>query len=89
MHNDWKGPFNRRLQKQASERGKRMSAARWSNDRARREALALVMAEQDPNRIVRRIIVIDNERDAREAVIFAWDSFREAKRKLLKVLRKP
>jgi hypothetical protein len=86
MHNDWKGPFNRRLQRAASERGKRMAQARWKRDRERRAALALVTAEQYPSRIVRRIVVIDGELAVREAVIFAWDSRREAARKTRRVL---
>ena len=45
MHRDWKGPFNRRLQKSRSERGRRMANARWQRDRERRTALAKVMAE--------------------------------------------
>ena len=86
MPRDWKGPFSRRLQRQASDRGKRMAAARWNLDRKRRARLADVPAEQYPGRIVRRIIVIDAERECREAVIFAWDSAREARRKLRRVL---
>ena len=86
MHNDWKGPYLRRLHKNASERGKRMAAARWAKDRERRKRLAQLTAEQYPNRIVRRVIVIDGERTAREAVIFLWDSDREARRKVRRVL---
>ena len=86
MHGDWKGPFDRRLQKSRSERGRRMANARWQRDRERRTALAKVMAEQYPNQILRRIVVIDRERTVREAVIFAWDSAREAARKIRRVL---
>ena len=64
-----------------------MANARWQMDRERRDRLAQLTAERHPNQIVRRIIVIDEERDAREAVIWKWDSYRVAKRKLLKVLR--
>ncbi len=66
-----------------------MAAARWALDHERRNQLAKLTAEQYPNRIVRRIIVIDDEKDAREAVIFQWDSAREARRKLRQVLIKP
>jgi hypothetical protein len=86
MLSDWKGPFKRRLQRERSERGRRMARRRWDLDREERNRLAKVTAEQYPNRIVRRVIVIDDERDAREAVIFQWDSAREAKRKLRQVL---
>ena len=63
-----------------------MANARWQRDRERRTALAKVMAEQYPNQILRRIVVIDRERTVREAVIFAWDSAREAARKIRRVL---
>jgi hypothetical protein len=59
-----------------------MAAARWAKDRERRDRLALLTAEQYPNRIVRRIIVVDREKDVREAVIWDWDSAREARRKV-------
>ena len=49
--------------------------------------MAALTAEHYPNRIVRRIIVIDGEKDAREAVIFEWDSEREGRRKIRAVLR--
>ena len=86
MHTDWKGPYNRRLQKAASERGRNAAKVRWQRDGERRSALARVTAEQYPNRIVRRVIVINDERIAREAVIFEWDSEREAGRKVRKIL---
>ncbi len=38
MPSDWKGAFSRRLQRQASERGRRMAKARWTKDHARRAA---------------------------------------------------
>ena len=65
-----------------------MAKRRWEMDRERRNRLAKVTAEMYPNRIVRRIIVIDEEKDAREVVIFQWDSEREARRKLRKVLKR-
>jgi len=63
-----------------------MAAARWVKDRERRNRRAAVTAEQYPQEIVRRIIVIDREREVREAVIFSWDSGREARRKLRAVM---
>lgn len=86
MHKDWNGLYQRRLRQAASVRGRKMAAARWARDRERRRRLAEVTAEQYPERIVRRIIVIDQEKDAREAVIFKWDSEREARRKIRQVL---
>jgi len=75
--------------KAASERGRRMAAARWRNDRARRNRLAQLSAEFFQRRIKRRIIVIDDEQIVREAVIWTWDSYRTARSKLLAVLRVP
>lgn len=81
MRGDWKGPFSRRLQRAASDRGRRMANARWDLDRARRARLAALTAEQYPQRIRRRIVVIDDETRVRETVIWAWDSVREWRRK--------
>lgn len=88
MPYDWKGPYSRRLHRAASERGRRMANRRWALDRQRRAQLAALTAEQYPNRIVRRIVVIDNERDVREATIWTWDSYREQHRKEQRILRK-
>jgi len=86
MPRDWKGPFSRRLKVRASERGREMANRRWELDRARREKLAARTAEEHPSRIIRRIVVIDQERIVREAVIWSWDSYRSARRKLHEVL---
>lgn len=66
-----------------------MAKRRWQLDRQRRDKLAALTADQCPNAIVRRIIVIDQERTVREATIWAWDSNREARRKLRAVLAMP
>ena len=58
-----------------------MANARWALDRARRNQLAALTAEQCPNQIARRIVVIDRERTVRETVFWAWDSAREWRRK--------
>lgn len=86
MHTDWKGPFRRRLQKIASERGKRMAAVRWQRDRERRRQLATLTAEKHPSEIVLRVVVIRNEREVSEATIWSFDSTRSARRKLRAVL---
>lgn len=87
MRSDWKGPFSRRLQKAASERGRRMANQRWRLDQERRNRLAVLTAEQHPAKIVRRIVVIDNETTVKEAVIWSFDSGRSRKRKEKEVLR--
>ena len=63
-----------------------MANARWKRERAERDRVAALTAEQYPSRIVRRIIVIDNERDVREVTIWNWESGRDWKRKERKVL---
>lgn len=74
--------------REASERGRRMARRRWEMEDQRRERLA----GQDPAftglEIVRRVVVIDREREVREATIYANDSFREARRKVRQVMRK-
>ena len=79
--------YERQRAKQASERGRRMAKARWAADRARRDRLAAAEAEMFSGKIVRRIIVVDSEKEVREAVIWSFDSRREARRKLNSVLR--
>lgn len=58
-----------------------MAKVRWTRDRARRDRLAALTAEQYPQRIRRRIVVIDDEVRVRETVIWTWDSGREWRRK--------
>lgn len=78
--------YNTRKRKAASERGQRMAKRRWELDRQRRDRLAAACPLARVDQIVRRIIVIDREHTVREAVIYAFDSFREARRKARKVL---
>lgn len=80
--NDWRGAFNRRKQKSASERGKRMAKARWTkfhSERARLDAL-------DPIRVggnlVRRVVVIDHEVRVKERSFYEFDRPCDFKRKL-------
>lgn len=81
--------YQRQRAKRASDRGKRMAKARWAKDRARRAALAAV-AEDRPQiyagDIARRVVVIDNERDVREMIVWRWDRPAEVRRKINKCL---
>lgn len=86
MPRDWKGPFNRRLQVRASERGKRMADARWAKDRARREALVALTPDRYQARIVKRIVVVFDERIVKETTIWNWESLASARRKEKKAL---
>lgn len=63
-----------------------MALARWEADRRRREAAAKLTPERCQNRIVRRIVVVFDEQRVKEAVIWDWDSNREARRKVKEVL---
>ena len=66
-----------------------MANARWTRDRAERDRLAMLRAEQCPRRIVERIVRIVNERDVSETVIWNWESHRERYRKKRKLLFAP
>ena len=63
-----------------------MANVRWTLDRARRDKLANLAAEQCPAHIVERIVRIVDEREATETVIWSWESDREAYRKKRKLL---
>ena len=64
-----------------------MSARRWAMDRMRREIVAASDPIKFSREIVRRVVVIDRETTVREAVIYAFDSQREANRKLRRVMQ--
>jgi hypothetical protein len=89
MHTEYKSPYQRRLAIAASERGRRMARRRWDIERHRRAALGALTADRYPSRIVRRIVVIDNETDVREATFWNWESARHQKRKLKEILQPP
>ena len=72
--------------KAARERGRKMAAARWRIDRMRRDQLAALSPERYPGRILRRIVVIEEERTVREVILRESDSEREARRKIKWVL---
>jgi hypothetical protein len=69
-----------------SQRSREMAATKWRKDRERRAALA---ASTPPPKIVRRVIIIDHEITAKEAIFYDTDHEREARRKLRQVLRPP
>ena len=61
-----------------------MAKSRWEKEATRRDALARISTIT--GRIVRRVVVIDNETTAREAVIYDYDSRRSAAAKLRRVI---
>lgn len=81
--------YIRRKIKVASERGKRMANARWKMERERRDKIASLEAEKYPSKIVRRIVVIDNEKTVREATFWSFESRRSWMRKQRKILSFP
>lgn len=80
--------YSTRRRKSASERGKRMAQRRWELDRIRRDRLAALDPIKFEGHILRRIVVIDNEKTVREAVIYDFDGYRSAKRKINGVLNR-
>lgn len=81
--------YQTRRRKAASERGRRMAEKRWQNEDRRREQLAGMDPVKFPGAIMRRIVVIEREQVVREAVIYEFDSAREVRRKLRRVLTAP
>lgn len=81
--------YIRRKVAAARERGRRMAKRRWQLDHERRDKLAALTAEQYPAQILRRIIVIEQERTVKEAVIWSFDSARSARRKIQSILYGP
>lgn len=73
--------YIRRKIKAASERGRKMVKRRWELDRQRRAKLAALTAEQYPTKIVRRIIVIDDDKTVKEATFWSFESRRSWTRK--------
>ena len=78
--------YNLRKINAARQRGRDMARRRWELDRLRREQQAVRPVEHLVGRIVRRIVVIENEATVRECVFLDVDSQRTCKRKLRQVL---
>lgn len=78
-----------RKKKSASERGKRMANRRWQLDRARRDAIAAADPLRVSGKILRRIVVIENETTVKETTIYDFDSARSARAKIRRVLTEP
>lgn len=73
-----------RRRRSASERARARAIRRWELDRQRRDALARASG---PEKIVRRIVVIDRETTVREVTIYEHDSQRDARRKVREVMK--
>lgn len=75
--------------KARSAKARRMAAARWDADQARRDEFARIESADPlraPGRILRRIIVIIGESTVREAIIRDTDTATSARRKIRAVL---
>ena len=81
--------FIRKVIASKRERAQRMAHRRWELDRERRAALAEAEPLTAERTILRRIVVIDRETRVREAVIYADDTARAARRKLRHILTPP
>jgi hypothetical protein len=66
----------------ASINARKRANIRWSKDRAMRDRLAEMEPSQFSGRIVRRIVVIENESAAREIIFYDFDTYTDRKRKL-------
>jgi hypothetical protein len=64
-----------------------MSAQATIEPSTQRDALIAENMRINPPKIVRRIYVIENEQTVKEAVIFDFDSYRNANRKLKGILK--
>ena len=63
-------------------RGRAGAAERWRLDGIRRDALAAADPVKFTGKIVRRVIVIENESTVREVAVYDFDSCREARRRI-------
>jgi len=73
MPRDWKGPYRKRLAKQASERGKRMANARWDRERERLARLDTLDPVRVGGRVVERLIRVIDERWVVERSFYEFD----------------
>jgi hypothetical protein len=78
--------FSIKAKKRASLNARRRANRRWEMDRQRRTALALKDPIQVGGRIVRRIVVIDNESQVKERTFYQFDRPCDWKRKEREVL---
>ena len=77
--------YQTRKVKAARERGKRRAKARWDKDRAMRDRIAAIEPASFGGEIVRRVVVIDREKSAREIIFYAFDTYSDRRRKLREV----
>ena len=81
--------YVRRKVRRLSEIGRAKANRRWELDRKRRDNIARMTAEEYPSKIVRRIVVIDNETEVRETVIWNFESARRVRQKQREALDTP
>jgi hypothetical protein len=73
MPGDWKGPYRRRLQKRASERGRRMANARWAKFHADRSRLDVLDPVRVGGRIIERLVRVTAESRVIERTFYEFD----------------
>jgi hypothetical protein len=85
MRHNW---FSVKKKKAASLKARFRAQKRWAKDREHREWLNTIDPIRFGGRIVRRIVVIDNESTVRERTFFQFDRACDWKRKLREILGK-
>ena len=81
MRDDWKGPYQRRLAKVASARGKHAAQVRWEREKRKREHIAELDPIRVGGRVVERIVVIRDECRVKERSIYEFDRPCDIRRK--------
>ena len=74
--------YQTRKIKAARERGRRLANIRWDKERAMRDRIAAIEPANFCGEIVRRVVVIDREKTAREIVFYTFDTYSDRRRKL-------
>jgi hypothetical protein len=71
--------------KRASEIARKRANIRWQRDRDMREKMAALDPIKFEGRIIKRIVVIENEATAKEICFYDFDRYSDRKRKLNQV----
>lgn len=82
---DMRNPVNCRIRR-LSEQGRKAARVRWDKESQRRRKLDDIDPIRVGGRIVRRIVVIDNERRVKERCFYEFDLERDWRRKMKEVL---
>lgn len=81
MPRDWKGPYQRKLKRASTERGKKAANVRWERERSRRDKLARTDPVRVEGKIVERWVRIIGESEVRERTVYEFDTATDWRRK--------